>query len=99
MLLMWCPTLCVCAQVDILQARLCQMLGRSLYIDESTASFYLEDAGGDMKAAMEAFGGCQQACSAVGMQGAFPAAGSRMWHTTGHCFKGLAHFTPLTTCC
>lgn len=32
------------------------MLGRSLYIDESTAKFYLQDAGGDMKAAMEAFG-------------------------------------------
>lgn len=61
-------------QVDILQARLCQMLGRSLYIDEATASFYLEDAGGDMKAAMEAFGVCQQQPgSAVRMQGAFPS--------------------------
>jgi hypothetical protein len=45
-------------QVDILQARLCQALGRSLYIDEATAKFYLEDAGGDMKTAMEAFGEC-----------------------------------------
>jgi hypothetical protein len=35
---------------------LCQALGRSLYIDEATAKFYLEDAGGDMKTAMEAFG-------------------------------------------
>eukprot|EP00879_Flechtneria_rotunda_P020785 GHRR01021880.1.p2 GENE.GHRR01021880.1~~GHRR01021880.1.p2 ORF type:complete len:128 (+),score=23.49 GHRR01021880.1:330-713(+) len=43
-------------QVEALQAKLCQMLGRSLYIDDATAKFYLEDANGDMKAAMEAFG-------------------------------------------
>jgi len=48
--------LLVVLQVDVLQARLCQLLGRSLYIDEATAKFYLEDAEGDMKAAMEAFG-------------------------------------------
>lgn len=47
---------CCWFQVDLLQARLCQMLGRSLYIDEHTAKFYLEDSGGDIKAAMEAFG-------------------------------------------
>lgn len=40
----------------MLQGRLCHMLGRSLYIDEATAQFYLQDAGGDLKAAMEAFG-------------------------------------------
>lgn len=43
-------------QLDLLQAKLCQLLGRSLHIDDSTAKFYLEDAGGDVKAAMEAFG-------------------------------------------
>eukprot|EP00879_Flechtneria_rotunda_P015610 GHRR01016325.1.p1 GENE.GHRR01016325.1~~GHRR01016325.1.p1 ORF type:complete len:226 (+),score=72.59 GHRR01016325.1:157-834(+) len=42
-------------KVEALQAKLCQMLGRSLYIDDATAKFYLEDANGDMKAAMEAF--------------------------------------------
>lgn len=47
--------LCV-LQLDMLQAKLCQLLGRSLMIDESTAKFYLEDAGGDVKAAMETFG-------------------------------------------
>ena len=50
------PLLLSLLQVDLLQARLCRMLGRSLYIDEDTAKFYLQDAGGDMKAAMEAFG-------------------------------------------
>eukprot|EP00775_Hariotina_reticulata_P005719 gene5719-5959_t len=41
--------------IDALQAKLCVLLGRSLHVDESTAKFYLEDAGGDVKAAMEAF--------------------------------------------
>jgi hypothetical protein len=42
-------------KLDLLQAKLCQLLGRSLHVDDSTAKFYLEDAGGDVKAAMEAF--------------------------------------------
>lgn len=53
-----CCSCCCCPQADVLQARLCHMLGRSLAIDTATAQFYLEDAGGDMKTAMEAFGGC-----------------------------------------
>lgn len=58
----------LCAQGDILQARLCQALGRSLYIDEATAQFYLEDAGGDMKTAMEAFGECAHAATSNDQQ-------------------------------
>lgn len=63
----WCC--CCCVQVDMLQARLCQMLGRSLYIDEATAKFYLEDAGGDMKGAMEAFGETETLAAVTGWGG------------------------------
>jgi stress-induced morphogen len=43
-------------QLDALEAKLCQLLGRSLHVDSDTAKFYLGEAGGDIKAAMEAFG-------------------------------------------
>jgi hypothetical protein len=45
-------------QLDALEAKLCQLLGRSLHVDSDTAKFYLDEAGGDIKAAMEAFGEC-----------------------------------------
>eukprot|EP00877_Chromochloris_zofingiensis_P003472 jgi/Chrzof1/13125/Cz07g20230.t1 len=42
-------------QIDALRAKLSLWLGRSLHIDEATAKYYLEDANGDVKAAMTAF--------------------------------------------
>lgn len=80
------PALCP-LQVDILQARLCQALGRSLYIDEATAKFYLEDAGGDVKTAMEAFGEPDQRFLAGGCALAFA------------CLKWLAPACPHPTVC
>lgn len=47
---------CLALQFEALEAKLCQLLGRSLYVDEATAKFYLDEANGDIKAAMEAFG-------------------------------------------
>lgn len=70
-------------QVDLLQARLCQMLGRSLYIDEHTAKFYLEDSGGDIKAAMEAFG--EHTADALGGQ-AFCQCSSAPQNRSVHVF-------------
>lgn len=52
--------LCPALQFEALEAKLCQLLGRSLYVDEATAKFYLEEANGDIKAAMEAFGKWQR---------------------------------------
>ncbi len=40
-------------QVEVLRSKLCAMLGKCLHIDEATAKFYLEDAGGDLKAAIK----------------------------------------------
>uniref|UniRef100_A0A383VBY3 F-box domain-containing protein n=1 Tax=Tetradesmus obliquus TaxID=3088 RepID=A0A383VBY3_TETOB len=42
-------------KLEALEAKLCQLLGRSLHVDADTAKFYLGEAGGDIKAAMEAF--------------------------------------------
>jgi hypothetical protein len=39
-----------------LRAKLTLLLGKSLHVDEQTAKFYLEDANGDVKAAMTNFG-------------------------------------------
>lgn len=47
---------CLLLQLEALEAKLCQLLGRSLHVDSDTAKFYLGEAGGDIKAAMEAFG-------------------------------------------
>lgn len=43
------------AQVQQLKGKLSHLLGKTLHIDESTAKFYIEDADGDLKVAMERF--------------------------------------------
>jgi hypothetical protein len=69
-------------QVDALQAKLCHMLGRSLYIDVHTAQFYLEDAGGDVKAAMHAFGAwCVRSAARRAQQRGAPSASPVPQHT------------------
>lgn len=54
------------SDVDALQAKLTRALGRSLLVDADTASFYLQDAGGDMKAAMRAFGALSERAEGQG---------------------------------
>lgn len=41
-----------------MRAKLCAMLGRSLRVDASTAHYYMEEARGDIKAAMRMYGEC-----------------------------------------
>lgn len=63
-LLCW-PHVLHTLQLDALEVKLCQLLGRSLHVDDSTAKFYLDEANGDVKAAMEAFGECEGAAAAA----------------------------------
>lgn len=43
-------------QVDQLTGKMSALLGRSKHIDESAARYYLDEAGGDLKRAMELCG-------------------------------------------